>query len=586
MFIHSIYIFDSNNINMSKQFYTNLVNPNLLYNAGNNGTVNNPMTISLDAAENSIVNLPNPSTSGEPVTLAYFNENIPDTSGFITNPFTSTVNANNNSIVNVPYISWKDAITPLETWAMTLENGGIIVGSATDNENVIMNLCINQGGTSKPYFTDMRGFPFTNVGTIGLLNGGNVFGSSGAININSPLDVNNNYIKDIQNLQFYNGGSLLMDPSDNLLYNDSIVVTSSNINGYISAANWEPTAASNLNMGTYDVKFTTGSIVLDSGDLVLNNSFAVGTDQDNDLTFDENKLLVCKANILGSIPMIDSTPGQSIGIEAANPIMFASGTISAVGIFQNPVFQVDLTMQLETVYTVDVSQTYVEIVLSNTQNPLNGTPEVFCRFSEGFNQLENGDLVCSFRTDEQSPFISILQPWSTCVAALASNFYVSIVAYSVALTNPETDYINVSSSTISLNVIAPGNQFLKNELVNVNNDCSIQTYNVSAPVQLSNGTTTINIFDYSSNTALLNNGSFYIKCNVVATNLCIKFSTFIFDNEIVTSTGSQNVIYKDASFVSCGLYLNAGVLSVEIVMNENLVALSMCKCKTKIVSPV
>ena len=105
-------------------------------------------------------------------------------------------------------------------------------------------------------------------------------------------------------------------------------------------------------------------------------------------------------------------------------------------------------------------------------------------------------------------------------------------------------------------------------------------------VSLSNGTTTINIFDYSSNTALLNNGSFYIKCNVVATNLCIKFSTFIFDNEIVTSTGSQNVIYKDASFVSCGLYLNAGVLSVEIVMNENLVALSMCKCKTKIVSPV
>ena len=172
------------------------------------------------------------------------------------------------------------------------------------------------------------------------------------------------------------------------------------------------------------------------------------------------------------------------------------------------------------------------------------------------------------------------------MAALASNFYVSIVAYSVALTNPETDYINVSSSTISLNVIAPGNQFLKNELVNVNNDCSIQTYNVSAPVQLSNGTTTINIFDYSSNTALLNNGSFYIKCNVVATNLCIKFSTFIFDNEIVTSTGSQNVIYKDASFVSCGLYLNAGVLSVEIVMNQNLVALSMCKCKTKIVSPV
>ena len=71
---------------------------------------------------------------------------------------------------------------------------------------------------------------------------------------------------------------------------------------------------------------------------------------------------------------------------------------------------------------------------------------------------------------------------------------------------------------------------------------------------------------------------------VIASNLCIKFSTFIFDNTIVEASGSQNIIYKDDSFVSCGLYLNNNVLSVNIVTNTNLNIVSMCKCKTKIMT--
>lgn len=571
---------------MSKQFYTNLINPNVSYNS-TSGSVTNPLTASLDAGQNNIINLADPVNSDDAVTLSYLESQLPNTSNFMSNPLTTTLNANNHSIVNVPSITFKDVITPLETWSMTLENGGVVISSATDSDNVLMNLCINQGGTSKPYFTDVRGFPFTNVGSIGILNGGNISGSNSSIQLNCPLDINNNYIKDIQNLQFFNGGSLRMDSSDNLLYNDSIVVNANNIGSYISAANWEPNAASNLNMSSYDLNFTTGNIVLDSGDLFLNNSFAVAIDADNDFTFDEDKVVVSKASTLGTIEMVDSTPGTAITINGGNPILLSSGNISAVGIYENPNFQIDIEMVLETAFTVDLTETYVEICLSNTQNPLNSTPEVFCRFVGGFNQLSNSNIVCTFRTDEVSPHFAITKPWSECVAALASNFYVSIIASSVAVDNPETNIINVSSSTATFNVISTGNQFLNNEIVNVNNNCKLQTYNVSVPVPLqSNGTVTIDIFDYYANNALMNSGSFYLKGTVVATNLCIKFSAFVFDNSIVTSSGSQSIVYQDASFVSCGLYLNAGVLSVQIAMNDNLDIESMCKVKTKIVTPL
>ena len=269
---------------MSNIFYPSLINPNLPYNA-TSGNLTNPLTTTLDCAQNSIINLAPPADAQDAVNLEYFEANMPVTDTFIENPLTATLNANNYSITNLPSITVKDTVESLTTYQLLLENGSVVCyNQSGDYSSALMHIAINQGGTSRPYFTDFRGHPISNVGSLTILSGGTISGSNSSIQINCPLDVNNNYIKDIQNMQFFNGGSLEMDLSNNLLYNDSIVVTANNIGGYISAANWEPNAASDLNMTSHDINFTTGNVILDSGDLILNNSFPVSTDADNDLT--------------------------------------------------------------------------------------------------------------------------------------------------------------------------------------------------------------------------------------------------------------------------------------------------------------
>jgi hypothetical protein len=180
----------------------------------------------------------------------------------------------------------------------------------------------------------------------------------------------------------------------------------------------------------------------------------------------------------------------------------------------------------------------------------------------------------------------VKEDWITACNTLGvSNFYIYVLATAQSVENPSTNIINVQSCTVNFNVIDSSNQFSNQELVNINDNNSIQLYQSSLPVELvPNYSNEIIIFDYSQNTKLLSAPSFYVKCMVIASNLCIKFSTFIFDNTIVEASGSQNIIYKDDSFVSCGLYLNNNVLSVNIVTNTNLNIVSMCKCKTKIMT--
>lgn len=565
----------------------NIVNPNIEYNQ-NDGTVNNPMTSDLDAGSNKIINLSNPADAGDSVNLGYLQSVLPNEADFVQNPLTGTLNANNNIISNVTALYMKDAVQDLTTYIVTTENGAIISTNASDDSSSLMHIAINEGGTTKPYFTDFRTFPITNLSTLEFSDGGTISKSSSSFQFNQPLDMNNNYIKDVQNIQFFNAPPLEIDLSNNLLYDDAIVVTANNIAGYISAGNWEPNASSDLNMTTHNINLTTGNINLDSGQLVLNESYAVGVDSANNLTYDKNIVLTCQANILGSVPMVDSTPSTAIGIDRLTPIVFAVNTISKVGIFDNPVFDIELTMTLQDNYTINLNSAELEIGLCNAQNPINSDNiGGLLTYTGGFKQLENGNLYVRFRTDESSENMNIINTWTqACNLVSASNFYVYVLASAVSITDPNTNIVNVQSSTINFNVIDPSDPLPNNELININENCKLQTYNVSTPVQLINGTVTIDIFDYSNNVSLIDNGSFYVKCTVVGTNLCIKFSTFIFDNTIVTSSGSQNIIYKDASFVSCGLFLNASVLSVQIVMNSNLVGLSMCKCKTKIVTPI
>jgi len=564
----------------------NVVNPNLAYNQSN-GTVANPMTSDLDAGSNKIINLANPADSGDAVNLGYLESVVPDASKFIDNPLTSTLNANNNVISNVVALTMKDTVQDLTTYTMTLVNGALVSENASDPSSVQLHITINET-LGKPYYTDFRSHPISNVSLIGFNDGGVISKSDSSFQLNQPLDMNNNYIKDVQNIQFYNAPPLEIDLSNNLVYDDSIIVTASNINGYIAQANWEPTASSDLTMSSHNINFTSGNIVMQSGSILLNNSVSLNVNNNNDLTVGNNTVIACSDKILGSVPMVDSTPNSAIAIDRMNPIMWASDTIIKSGIFDNPVFDVEITMTPQAgTMAVDTSTCSIELGIGSIQNPLNGgTYAVFATYTGGFTQHENGDITCKFRTDEISPYLTT-STWSDCCSTVATtNFYVSIMACAVAITNPDYNIINIQSSSATINVVSTNDQFKDNELINVNNNVSIQSYNVSSVGQLETGVTTINIFDYANNTSLVNLGSLYVSCMVVSTSLCLKISAFIFDNQIVPSSGTQQIIYKDASFVSCVLGLNDFQLSIQLTMNSNLVGIAPCKCKTKIMCPI
>jgi hypothetical protein len=568
----------------SKSFYTNLVNPNLPYNAGNNGAVANPMTTTLDAGENSIINLPNPSTDGEPVTLAYFNSQLPslDQSGnYVKNPMEDNLDAANNMIVNTTAVSMKDSVDTLLTYYIQLENGGVVTTNASDDTDSLLHIAINEGGTSKPYYTDFRTFPITNLGSLGFLDGGSISKNSDTFQFNQPLDMNNNYIKDVQNIQFFNAPPLEIDLSNNLVYADSIIVTASNINGYIAQANWEPTASSDLTMSSHNINFTSGNIVMQSGSILLNNTIPLNVDTNNDLNYDYNKVIVCKNRVLGNIPMSDSTPNSAIDIKALTPILLANNSWGTSGIFADPVFDIELTITPQAGSTnIDLSKLELVFQLSDSQNPINSSiVKDYIHYTGGFQKDANGIITCHFKTNVASPYLQIVNSWTTATQDLGGIFFLSVSA-----TNNTSNDTYIQTATAVVNVISTDDAMASNEIIDINNNASLQTCSVSAPIELDSGATTINIFDYSTNTALQTVGSFYASGTIVANNLCLKFSMFIVDNQIVSSSGSQNIIYKDASFESCTFQISHHILQATLTMQGNQTG--TCKCKTKIMCPI
>lgn len=557
----------------------NVVNPNLAYNQSN-GTVANPMTSDLDAGSNKIINLATPADSGDAVNLQYLESVIPDASKFIENPLTTTLNANNNVISNVVALTMKDAVQDLTTYTLTLENGGLVSENASDASSVQLHITVNET-IGKPYFTDFRSHPITHLSSLGFDDGGAITKSNSSFQFNQPLDMNNNYIKDVQNIQFFNAPPLEIDLSNNLVYADSIIVTASNINGYIAQANWEPTASSDLTMSSHNINFTSGNIVMQSGSILLNNTIPLNVDTNNDLNYDYNKVIVCKNRVLGNIPMSDSTPNSAIDIKALTPILLANNSWGTSGIFADPVFDIELTITPQAGSTnIDLSKLELVFQLSDSQNPINSSiVKDYIHYTGGFQKDANGIITCHFKTNVASPYLQIVNSWTTATQDLGGIFFLSVSA-----TNNTSNDTYIQTATAVVNVISTDDAMASNEIIDINNNASLQTCSVSAPIELDSGATTINIFDYSTNTALQTVGSFYASGTIVANNLCLKFSMFIVDNQIVSSSGSQNIIYKDASFESCTFQISNHILQATLTMQGNQTG--TCKCKTKIMCPI
>jgi hypothetical protein len=439
-----------------------------------------------------------------------------------------------------------------------------------DAEDIQHTLTVNET-LGKPSFLDFRGGTLQNVNIIDL--GGCSIGtnSSSEMTVSTTLNLQNNNIDGVRGLSFFNAPDLTIDLNNNLLYNNSIVVNADNIEGYISQANWEPNASSDLNMSTHNIEMTTGK-------LLMNNN-SISSDADNDLSYNSSKVLVSKAKVLQSLDFVDSTPGTGIGIYELNPILFLNNSISAVGNLNNPVFDISINMMLQNSFTVNLNTAIVNIGLSNMQNPLNSNKIAgLLTKTGGFTQNSDGSLSVRFRSDDSD---LVGESWSNACALInSSNFYIYIQAQASAITNMTTNIITVQSSTVDFNVIDTSNQFEQNEIININNNVSLQTYNVTPSFSLQNGNNIIDLFTLNQSIVGHNN-SVSFKTTLMGSNFCVKLYCFIFDGLIVPSTLTSQVLYNYGNFESCTLTYSNGVIAGTIGLINAVSEINLV-CKSKI----
>lgn len=582
----------------SKSFYTNLVNPNLPYNAGNNGTVANPMTTTLDAGENSIINLPNPSTDGEPVTLAYFNSQLPslDQSGnYVKNPMEDNLDAANNMIVNTTAVSMKDSVDTLLTYYIQLENGGVVTTNASDNTDSLLHIAINEGGTSKSYYTDFRSHPITNLGSLGFLDGGSISKNSSTFQFNQPLDINNNYLKDIQYLEFFNGGSLRMDPDDNLLYQDDIVVTSANINQYITEASggWISTAESNLNMGTYSIDFGSGSVNLGTGAIFPRSQLGLTADISGGLTFGGQEVLVRQADVLESFGMTELSPGDSVNVNVSDgyPMASTPSTISSSDAnLANPSF--DIQIGFTTAQTMNLSTAYILIGLGDTNNPITATHTAeYLKISGAcFTADSSGNYCARIITEDNNPNVEVLTAWADIWTSLTVN-----TAYVYASMFAETGSggdVYVPNFSCTLNVVgstANSDYYLHVDATTATQgfipakgqDFFIQTCQGVSNIPQNNGENTLYTVALPEVSGTM---TLYISAKVVSTKYVAKIGCMYQRNAIVSGSETCSVLYSQGTVLqNISFVVEDGNLQVVSSINVGDIYNDAC-VKVKIVT--
>jgi len=543
----------------SKQFYTNLVNPNPSYNAGNNGSVANPMTVTLDCAQNSIINLPEPVNAGDAVNLSYLEATIPNLDEFVSNPLTETLNANNNIISNVVGFTMKDAVQNLTTYSMFLMNGGVATVNASDSLSVQHCITINET-EGKPYFTDFRSHGVTNLSSVGFSDGGVISIGSSTFQFNHPVDLNNNYIKDVQYLEFYNGGSLDCDPSDNLTYNSDIVVTSANIDTYIAKASWEATANSDLEMDEYNINLSGGKVY-------LSQQLALTAESDSTLTYGGCEVIVRKPDISETISFTEYSPTTSVNVnvEGGFPMSGSDATIGSSDInLSSPTFDVNVAITTSTSTSFDITTAYVIIGLCDQTNPVNSdhTAEFLKVHGACFTSTGSGNYFVKVNTGDSNPNVDVLMPWSNVWTALTVNTaYVYASMY--AQTGSGGD-VYIGSFVCSINVVesTSDNDFylsidktkLSNGIVTINNASElIQTYQGVSNVSQTNGLNNL----YTVNLPTISgDGLIYLSGLIASSHYVVKIKCIIQNGSIVSGSNTATVIFEqgnvltDATFVS------------------------------------
>lgn len=527
----------------------NVVNPNLSYNQSN-GSVSNPMTSDLDAGSNKVINLANPADSGDAVNLQYLESVLPDVSGVLTNPMTTNLGMGAQNITNLGSLIMND-IGDSSHYTFSSLNGTLNSVDNFDTDSSQLFITINQT-LGKKCYTDFRTTPLTNLSTLNFSDGGTISKSSSSFQLNQPLDMNNNYIKDVQNIQFYNAPALQIDLTNNLEYNGAIVVTASNIDNYITQASWQPNAGSNLNMGQYDINLSTGGINLDTGKIYFQDTNSLTVDGEN-LEYNGESVLTVKPQAVGSYPWTDATPGTAVDVfDQGNFILLntTNAVITNSGIWQNPVIEFNITI-VPTSGQAPLDLTnpdgYIEIAGSDTANPVNATIlRVFMSAKQScLTPQTDGSYTLNFRTDNIPSGIATITDWAGMFTYVGTSVYFSAYASLYPTGSSLHYYVN---ATGTMQAIQQVKSIANNEILVIGNEYeSLQTYYVSPKTLITTASNTITLFTFYP---LFGNDTIYFKTMLLGSNFCVKLSGCIFDGSVLENSVSSSIVYNLGSVFS------------------------------------
>ena len=246
--------------------------------------------------------------------LTFNNEPI----GGVQNPLTSNLNCNNLDLTNVHSVQFQDVLTPtLQTYFYTIGGGLSSVNGDGDGDDTRLYIYINET-SGKPYFTDYRGYPITNVSSI-----------------------------EITQINF--GSDTLAVNDDNIEYNGSIMMTAANVNDYVTgggSGGWVNTATSSLSMANYQIN--------NISELDFGPGKVVTPDSANNLTY-KNEMVVVRPKLQ---PTYDLADGATISMGnntiTLPPVTIPNSDINFSGSFQLVLDMVNYQFELNNNYLIGV----------------------------------------------------------------------------------------------------------------------------------------------------------------------------------------------------------------------------------------
>lgn len=373
----------------------NLINPNPLYNA-NNGTITNPMNGNLDMGSNNIINLASPADPQDAVTLHYLESVLQSTDGFLENPLNEDLNVNNHQILNVNNLTFLDQNQEGVTGYFNLQSGTL-----QTNLNLNLNTwnsylgCVNFACTQLSLGSTSSGYH--NLVFYGDSLWSVIANTDNSRKYISTLDgdMMNSTISNLAQLSFHGAGTLDCDSSQNLTYNNNVVVTSANVDSYVQQHEWANNASSDLDMNSYSL------VSVKNIDFQSDDSAVLTVNENTDLIYNNNKILTQQADVLDSETRAFSLylPNQSMsmdGVVAGNTSSYVDLSSS---VYSNYPLRMsfNISWQIYENLTPPMDESYFLIIgFCNNQNSANSSINVdFIKIDGRAFSLSEGTYSCN-----------------------------------------------------------------------------------------------------------------------------------------------------------------------------------------------